>query len=76
MYEMLVSELKADLFSLKVKSEAEDYEYEENANEVIANDRTITHEQHNVENMKSFYVGEGVVCKEIAEIVKDKLKSK
>ena len=39
MHEMLVSELKADLFSSKVKSEEQDYESEENSNEVIANNR-------------------------------------
>ena len=34
------------------------------------------HERHNVENVKSFYVGGGVMGKEIVEIMTEKLKSK
>ena len=52
MYEMLVLELKQDLFMLIVESEDEDFESEEKAHEAMYNKRKIIDEKYNIKKKK------------------------
>ena len=76
MYEMLVSDLKSDFLSLTVQSDDEDFESEEKVHEGIDNHPKIIDERHDIENIKSGYVGGCIMGKDIEEIMTETLKSK
>ena len=76
LHEMLVSELKDDLISIRIRSDDEEHKSDEKACEAIENSRKIMQERHNIEKMKSGYVGGHVKGKDIAETMKEKLKRK
>lgn len=76
MCEILVSDLKSNLLTLKVHSEDEDFESKEKFYEEIDINSKTLDERHSIDNMKSSYSGGCVWGKEITEMMTETMKIK
>ena len=76
MHEMLLSDLKSDFLTLKVHSEDEDFESEEKFYEEIDEKSKTIDKKHNVENVKSSYVGGYIWGKDVADVMTETTKTK
>ena len=76
MHEMLVSELKNDLYFLTDKTEDDDYEFGRKAQEAMESNRKCIDKKCNIKSMNRGHVGGRIKDQDIAEIMSAKLKSK
>ena len=76
MCEMLVSEIKSDLLTLKVHSEDEDFESEEKFCEEVDEKRTTVDERQDIENVKISHAGERIWGKDATEMMTETTKIK